>query len=118
MFEWLFLLFTPVLPDAQPKPDYVGPIAAEAAYTSMAPEKEVVKPKVPTKDCKTCNGTGKVKTGDGQGWTKCPDCDPDLGQPAAPKAPAPPTDVKIPKSDPARYKTSDCPNGQCPLYRS
>lgn len=113
MFEWLFLIFTPLMPDAAPKQDYVGVVAAEAAYTAMAPEREVVKPKVPTKDCKTCGATGRVRTGDNQGWTKCPDCDPTLGAPATE-----PVDIKKPKSEPARYKTSDCPNGQCPVYHS
>jgi len=82
MFEWLFVLLSPVLPyaDAQPQKDYVGLAAAEAAYSALIPDTAPVKPKVPTKDCTTCKGTGRVRTGDNQGWTKCPDCDPELGQ--------------------------------------
>jgi hypothetical protein len=79
MFEWLFLLFSPVLPvmpDATPKKDYIGVVAAEAGYASLVPTATPVKPKVPTKDCKTCKGLGKVPSGDGHEWTKCPDCDP------------------------------------------
>jgi hypothetical protein len=30
--------------------------------------------KVPRKECKTCNGTGLVRTGDGQGWQECDKC--------------------------------------------
>jgi hypothetical protein len=78
MFEWLFILLAPVLPDATPQKDYIGVVAAEAAYASLVPEEKVVKPKVPTKDCKNCKGLGKVPTGDGLGWTKCPECDPNL----------------------------------------
>lgn len=79
MFDWLFILLTPAVPAAEAPPvDYVGPVAAEVAYLSLEPT-DVVKPKVPTKDCKTCNGTGRVRTGDNQGWTKCPDCEPTPG---------------------------------------
>lgn len=78
MFEWLFFFFAPVLPDATPKKDYIGVVAAEAAYASLLPDAAPVKPKVPTKDCKTCKGLGKVPSGDGHEWTKCPDCDPTL----------------------------------------
>jgi hypothetical protein len=111
MFEWLFLLFSPVTPNAEPpKKDCVGVVAAEAAYSALRNDSTPVKPLVDTKDCKRCNGTGKVSTGDSNNpWTDCPDCEPK-------GAPLP--DVKIPKSEPNRYKTSDCPNGNCPLYRS
>lgn len=75
MFDWLLFLVPPAAP---PQRDYVGLVAAEVAYASLdAPDIE--KPKVPTKDCKTCNGTGRVRTGDDQGWTKCPDCEPTPG---------------------------------------
>lgn len=81
----LFLaLFSWVLPhaDTTPKKDCVGLVAAEAAYSALLPDAAPVKPKVPTKDCTTCNGTGRVRTGDDQGWTKCPDCEgKPLGQP-------------------------------------
>jgi hypothetical protein len=74
MLEWLFLLLTPA-PAAPPTTDYVGTVAAEAAYAALIPAAEPTKPKVPTKDCTTCNGAGRVRTGDDQGWTKCPDCE-------------------------------------------
>jgi hypothetical protein len=94
MFEWFFLLFAPVVPEAAlPAKDYVGLVAAEVAYASLLPDAAPVKPKVPTKDCTTCKGTGRVRSGDGHEWTKCPDCDPMLTSiksdgPAAPVAPA------------------------------
>lgn len=77
MFDWLFVLLAPLVPYAEPapRPDYVGVVAAEAAYSALLPDAAPVKPKVPTKDCTTCNGTGRVRSGDGQGWTKCPDCE-------------------------------------------
>jgi hypothetical protein len=79
MFEWLFLLFSPVAPDAAPpKQDYIGLVAAEVAYASLLPDTAPVKPKVPTKDCRACNGTGRVRSGDGHEWTKCGNCDPTL----------------------------------------
>lgn len=57
--------------------DFVGVVAAEAAYVTLLPAGTVPsKPKVDPKNCKTCNGTGRVRTGDDQGWTKCPDCQP------------------------------------------
>jgi hypothetical protein len=108
MMNWLVVLLNLVSPHAAepPKEDCVGMVAAEAAYSALLPNQAPVKPKVPTKDCTTCKGTGKVQSGDGLNWSKCPDCDPALGN------------VKTPKSEPGRYKTSDCPNGKCPLYRS
>jgi hypothetical protein len=75
---WLLSLFTPVAPASAPV-DYVGPVAAEAAYASLRQSDEPAKPKVPRSECKTCEGTGRVRSGDGQGWTKCPDCEPDEG---------------------------------------
>lgn len=32
------------------------------------------KPKVPRSQCKTCNGTGRVKSGDGLAWVTCDAC--------------------------------------------
>lgn len=77
MFDWLFVLLSPVLPYAEtaPKTDYVAVAASEAAYSALISESAPVKPKVPTKDCTTCKGTGRVRTGDDQSWTKCPDCE-------------------------------------------
>lgn len=84
--DWLFaLLFAAPVPP----PDYVGQVAAEAAYSAMlqtaAPEEDDTRPVNP--DCKTCNGTGRVRSGDGQGWSKCPECFPltrTMEKPAAP----------------------------------
>lgn len=108
MFDWLFLFFSAGTAHVEPpKQDLVGVVAAEAAYSALLPDAAPVKPKVPTKDCTTCKGSGRVPTGDSNNpWTKCPDCDPDLGA------------VKQPKSEPNRYKTSSCPNGRCELYQS
>ncbi len=76
MFEWLLWLLSLLAGPAVPVPqDYIPAVAAEAAYSAMRPADVVVKPKPDTKDCKTCNATGRVRTGDGQGWTKCPDCE-------------------------------------------
>lgn len=57
---------------------YVGVVAAEAAYTTLLPNTPD-KPKpapspVDPANCPTCKGVGKVPSGDGQGWTKCPTC--------------------------------------------
>lgn len=74
----LFYLLSPVMPHA-PQKDTVGLVAAEAAYSALLADQTPVKPKVPTKDCSTCKGSGKVRTGDGLAWMPCPDCDPTLG---------------------------------------
>lgn len=105
MFNWLLALIAFLFPfNFSDDTDYTGDVAAEAAYASLLSGPSVVKPKGPTKDCTTCNGTGRVRTGDDQGWTKCPDCE---GVPGAtpwdvepPKAA--PT-IKTPKSEPDRY---------------
>lgn len=79
---WLAAFFAPVtVPEQvmyaeQPtKRDYVGLVAAEAAYAATLPSAPPEKPVVPPDpNCKTCKGTGKVKSGDGLGWSKCPTC--------------------------------------------
>ena len=78
MVEWLLIVFAPLLAssNATPQKDYIGVVAAEAGYASLLPTATPIKPKVPTKDCTTCKGLGKVPSGDGHEWTKCPDCDP------------------------------------------
>lgn len=83
MFDWVLaipLWFSNAPAQDQ---DYVGVVAAEAAYSALLVDQAPVKPKVPTKDCVTCRGSGRVRTGDDQGWTKCPDCDPTLGTESA-----------------------------------
>lgn len=99
MWKWLLAFLAFLFPvNRAANVDYVGDIAAHAAYASLLPGVKPVAPKVPTKDCKTCNGTGRVRSGDGHEWTKCPDCDGELG------APGSDAEFKIPKSDPTRYK--------------
>lgn len=76
---WLLLLLTPEQPaqvqyGAAPAQDFVGVVAAEAAYTTFAPEKPKPAPNIDPKNCPTCKGAGRVPSGDGQGWTKCPTC--------------------------------------------
>lgn len=81
MLNWLFALLASLfswgapVPAQPPHNDYVGLVAAEAAYSALLPQAAPTKPKVPTKDCTTCEGSGRVRTGDNQGWTKCPDCE-------------------------------------------
>lgn len=82
MYNWLIaLLLFFGFGAAVVNHDYVGDIAAEAAYASLLPSKPGVK-RVNPADCKTCGGTGRVRTGDDQGWTKCPDCQPPAAQPS------------------------------------
>lgn len=75
MIEWLLALL-PVTHVEPPKKDYVGVVAAEVAYIALLPDPPVTKPLVDTKDCKRCNGTGRIRTGDDINWTDCPDCEP------------------------------------------
>jgi len=112
MFEWLFLLFTPAVPYAAPAPaeDYVGLVAAEAAYTTLlpvTPEPDEPTPSRPIDpNCPTCKGKGKVPSGDGQGWSNCPTCQP-LNAPAA----AQPAQKALGWPPKPR---NDCPDGNCP----
>lgn len=94
------LFFIPVFSDAAPQKDYIGMVAAEAAYIALLPDTAPVNPDPikPDPNCTTCRGVGKVPSGDGQGWSKCPAC-------MTPK-PQPPTGEKTPKSEPNRYRTS------------
>lgn len=48
-------------------PDYVAIIATQAAIVEDATSG----PRPPDPKCEKCGGTGKVRTGDGQGWTAC-----------------------------------------------
>lgn len=127
MFDWLFLLFfAPVAPPhvTPPKKEYVGMVAAEAAYVAMLPDKKEVKPDRPIDpNCKTCSGTGKVRSGDGISWTKCPTCQaqqaieeqPRMEMQEPPEAPKPSMRLQVkPLPTP---KTSACPTGACPLNR-
>jgi hypothetical protein len=113
MFDWLMLLLAPVMPNATPpEKDYIGVVAAEVAYAALLPSAPPVAPKpVDPKNCSTCGGTGKVRTGDGQGWTKCPTCQPI-------NAPAPPANKPATPGWPPRPVGQ--PLGNCPrcLYQS
>lgn len=75
---WLAALITSmfgVSNVAPPQQDYIGVVAAEAAYSAMLPGSAPVKPKKPIDpNCKTCKGKGKVPSGDGLGWSPCPIC--------------------------------------------
>lgn len=99
--------------------DYIGLVAAEAAYASLIRAATPVTPAPPVdpKNCPTCGGTGRVKTGDGQGWTKCPTCKP-ITEPAKPVMPMtvpPKPDVGFPARVPGGSVGRACPDGTCPL---
>lgn len=112
MFEWLFVLLAPVVADApQPQKDYIGVVAAEAAYSALLSGSTPSKPTPVDPNCPTCKGAGRIPSGDGQGWTKCPTC-----QPMATPGPLPSMRLQTrPLSPP---KTSDCPTGTCPNRRA
>jgi len=78
---WLLALLTGAthVTTTTQEEDYVGVVAASVAYAARIPDTAPVKPKVPQSECKKCDGTGRVRTGDDQHWTKCPDCEPDTG---------------------------------------
>jgi hypothetical protein len=104
MWKWLLTLLAFFFPArSATQPDYVGEIAAHAAYADLLPDATPEKPKVPTKDCTTCNGTGRVRSGDGHEWTKCPDCDGSTGGTGGSLEPPAAPGFKTPKSEPDRY---------------
>jgi len=79
---WVLSFFTPAVYTAEahdaPQTDYVGMVAAEAAYSAALPGSAPVAPKKPIDpNCKTCQGKGKVPSGDGLGWSPCPTCQTD-----------------------------------------
>lgn len=81
VLSWFAALVSPPAPpqvqyvEALPQ-DYVGVVAVEAAYTTLLPKSVKPAPKpIDPANCPTCKGTGRVRTGDGQHWTKCPTCD-------------------------------------------
>jgi hypothetical protein len=143
MFEWLFLLFTPAVPyeAPAPAPDYIGMVAAEAAYAALLPSAPQPKPDDPAPrpvdpNCATCKGTGRVRSGDGLSWTKCPTCQP-LTEPAPPVAqpekpelpkakstlppgpfPKPTTSVAPAPKPPVVTAPAPCANGTCPVEKA
>ena len=110
MFDWLFLLLAPAAPET-PKSYYVGVVAAEAAYTDLLPE-QAVDNRVDQKDCTVCNGSGRVRSGDGQGWTKCSNCKPPAASAAKVPADLTPPAMQLQSSP---LKTPEkCDDGKCP----
>jgi hypothetical protein len=143
MFEWLFLLFTPAVPYAAPAPahDYIGMVAAEAAYAALlpsapAPEPDDPAPRPVDPNCPTCKGTGRVRSGDDQSWTKCPTCQPLTAPAELPRAkstlppgpfakpqqtsvvPQPPAAPKAAAVAPVIATPAPCVNGACPLEKA
>lgn len=130
MFEWLLvLLFNPVTSNvAPPSEDFVGVVAAEVAYASFLPDKEVKPSKPIDPNCPVCKGTGRVRTGDDQGIMKCPRCQAESSAagPAAPGEfpkviPAPSNlnpEMRIQVKPLANPATGSCPNGACKYLRS
>lgn len=120
--SWLGMFYA----NTEPRENrYIGMVSATAAYAALLPRQAPVK-LVDTKDCPPppngCGGTGKVRSGDGQGWTKCPKCKPASAAPLTPAAPqtapmrlesAPPQGWP-PRSAPP---VSRCPGPNC-VYQS
>lgn len=142
MFEWIFLLFTPPVPhEAAPPPppqDYVGMVAAEAAYAALLPgDATPDKPKpgpIDPANCPTCKGTKRVPTGDSNNpWTKCPTCQPMTEPAELPKAKStlppgpfpkpkpsapPPAPVKSAAALPVIPAAPSCATGACPVEKA
>lgn len=99
MFEWVVAIaLTPEL-----TAEMTGRAAAELAYTTLEtapvnPEPEPAPPRPIDPNCPTCKGTGKVRTGDNQNWTKCPRCQGDGQKMAAPNLPAFRQSVPLPNA--------------------
>ena len=98
-----------------PRQDYIGVVSAEAAYASLLPRTAPVKPPKPIDpNCQTCKGAGKVPSGDGQGWTKCPTCQPMSAPKPVLKQTVPPGQGFPPRSSPSPL-SGNCPGGKCPI---
>lgn len=110
-------------PDAT---EFIPAITAHAAEITMdsTPAPEVTPNE--NKTCPDCDGTGKVKTGDGISWTKCSTCGGDgkvafIDMPTFQQAAYKPEDftpytfeeaVSIPTTLPYK-EVNDCENGSC-----
>jgi len=116
MIEWLLALL-PVTHAEPPKKDFVGVVATEAAYASLLPDTPVTKPIVDTKDCKRCNGTGKIPTGDSNHpWTDCPDCEPNTGDTSGEmKNTGPRPSMRLQANPLPPVKKEDCDEDGCPI---
>jgi hypothetical protein len=113
MFEWLLALATTNEP---PRQDFVGALAVDAAYASLAPDTAPTKPLVDTKDCKRCNGSGKIPTGDSNHpWTDCPDCEPKTGDTIMKMQEAGPNPAMRLQVKPLPPVNTDCDENGCPL---
>lgn len=119
MSKWAFLLFAfswfgVSYANAAPRQNYIGMVSAAAAYAALLPRTAPVNPPTPVdpKNCPTCGGTGRVRSGDGQGWTKCPTC-----KPTTLPATAPQPQKATPQGWPPRtsWQKQNCPTGNCPL---
>lgn len=113
MFEWLLLLLAPAQPalPETPKTYYVGVLAAETAYVSMVPEK-AVDTRVDRKDCNVCKGTGRVRSGDDQGWTKCNNCKPPVEELKTNAAESVPPAMRLQSK--LLQPPEKCEDGKCP----
>ena len=122
MFEWLMLLLAPLVPNATPpETNYIGMVAAEASYAALLSGTTPVKP-APAKpidpNCPTCHGVGKVKTGDGISWTKCPKCQAETQEmQSLPPGTSPKMKLQVQPLPPVK-SSRNCPTGNCPFPRT
>lgn len=88
--------------DVDHTPQYVAIIATQAALHSLSDTAPTpAPPKPPLPNCPQCKGTGKIRTGDNQGWTACP-CTERAALPCPCGCPG---------------GTCACPDGKCPAIK-
>jgi len=70
---------TPLPAEARSTKAWLADVSAIAAELDLggSPITPPAPSKVKRSECKVCNGTGRVKTGDGISWTECENCVPD-----------------------------------------
>ena len=97
-------------------PDSRSLVATQLALASLAVD-DVPAPtpdKPLRKDCQECNGSGRVRTGDGQGWTECEAC---IAPPQAPITilipPAKPRAKPVVARQAVYYGGGNCSSGSC-----